>query len=1178
MEDSRRPFTPMIQPTSPTPENSASPRGRKGKGGFDSSPSRKANGGKDASKDKKDKDGKTSQAAAKKGPPAKETPTEIEQSKSRGGPSRKGKAQDKSDLDESISYNKKSSDLMEASFKMNPNDLSDMATSRTIDEGQTGRPESQMMRAESSLSHHAPSSISETGYIPFNVEPNFGKLEPGKSQSFKVKFAPLNVNDYQARISCHIPNSEDGKIGHMIAVKGRGLLPYCHMELEESDYITAGRRDPDLPGPAGAASGLGLDPNTKVIEFNCIGLETKANKIFEIINPTNTDYDFEWIKEDQNDAKKHDQFTCLVQNGTLHSGKKFDIEFEFEPNSLESQESFWRFRIPKYDLTIPFLLVGNVSEPKVLFERSHISFKSLLIGKQGRESVSLINQENKQLTFEFDQTSCYTEGRSAVIILEPSSGILEPNSKLNITLTFQPREQRSHIFNLKCKVSHLSKPLNLNVKGEGFQMQTSLYCEDTYSGNKIEFVDNSINEIHMGEVEKNETSFRNLFIFNSGKHTANFEWVLSSQYEDALSCFSIEPLIDQVEPGDKKHCILKYKAKYERSTIANMILKIENGSVYHVHLDGIGVRPDLHLSFSNYDFGPCFIYKAGMKLKQADLQLINRGNKDLNISCLNSDISNKNSCFQFEFKQTILQPGKSINTQISFIPRECRAYSEQIILELNGLTRREIFLTGIGAQLKLELVDSKQKCFDIGTLQVDKQVQKKLQIINRSTAPIDFNLLFEPRSEYLNKDKNVLKIEPFQNLSLRAGQTQDLTIKFSPKYRIPKFVEDLNVEYNGINLPLCSLQGACHGYNIWLDMYHIPFGAVSQKCSTIKRLVMHNDGDIGASFKWDLEKMKPEFSIYPVNGYISPSMEVNFDITYNPTELTSDLRKENIKCFIEGMQPILLTLTGSCVQIIAQKETHNFDTFVRQKDSKQITISNRSNIPWEIKPLIEGDYYSGLESFTVECQSTSSFEIVYFPMTMTQTNGPKHTGSIFFPLPDGTGILYNLSGTANPPKPIGKIVREVPCKNAFIEILPVENWLKKPQRFKVIFEIIKPEKPDPSTTIKGNEYIDVPGNGKKDFKMNYYAHKENLTLFKVVFKNEQTNEYCFYEMSFKSLKGTSIGTIDLTTQVRIPVSHSIKLENPLANMITFNASCSNNTEVLIPSSLSIIGKGQVIYL
>lgn len=959
MEDSRRPFTPMIQPGTPTPESSASPRGRKGKGGYDSSPSRKANGGKDSmGKDQKGKDkdagGKGSIGGAKKGPqPAKETPVEAaETNKSRGGPSRKGKTQDKSDLEDSMAYNKKSSDLMEASLRNA--DISDLGTSRTIDEGQLGRPESQMMRAESSLSHHAPSSISESGYIPFLVEPNFGKIEPGKSQTFKVKFAPLNVNDYQARVLCQIPNTEDGKVGPMIAVKGRGLLPYCHMELEESDYITAGRRDPDLPGPSGAASGIGLDPNTKVIEFSCIGLETKASKKFEMINPTNADYNFEWVKEDQNDAKKHDQFTCLVPSGTLTGGKKFDITFEFEPNSLETQESFWKFRIPKYDLTVPFLLVGHVSEPKVLFERSHITLKPLLVGKQGRDTVNLINQENHPLKFQFDQASCYTEGRSAVVIVEPAFGTLEPNSKLSISLTFQPREQRSHTFNIKCKVNHMSKPLNLNVKGEGFQIQTSLYCEDTYSGNKIEFVDNSINEIHMGEVEKNETCFRNLFIFNSGKHTANFEWVLSSQYEDALSCFSIEPLVDQVEPGDKKHCVLKYVAKFERSTIANMILKVENGSIYHIHLDGIGVRPDLYLSFSNYDFGPCFIYKAGMKLKQVDLQLTNRGNKDLNISCVNNETNIKNSCFQFDFKQIILQPNKSVTTQICFIPRECKAYSEQIILELNGLTRREIFLTGVGAQLKIELTDPKQKCFDVGTLQVNKQIQKKLQIINRSIAPIDFNLLFEPRSEYLARDYNALKIEPSQNISLRAGQTQDLLVKFSPKYRIPKFIEDLNIEYNGINLPLCTLQGACHGYNIWLDMYHIPFGAVSQKCSTVKRLVMHNDGDIGASFKWDLEKMKPEFSIYPVVGYISPGMEVKFDITYNPTELTSDLRKDNVKCFIEGMQPILLTLTGSCVQVVAQKETHNFDTFVRQKDTKQITISNRSNIPWEIKPLIEG--------------------------------------------------------------------------------------------------------------------------------------------------------------------------------------------------------------------------------
>lgn len=43
------------------------------------------------------------------------------------------------------------------------------------------------------------------------------------------------------------------------------------------------------------------------------------------------------------------------------------------------------------------------------------------------------------------------------------------------------------------------------------------------------------------------------------------------------------------------------------------------------------------------------------------------------------------------------------------------------------------------------------------------------------------------------------------------------------------------------------------------------------------------------------------------------------------------------------------------------------------------------------------------------------YELIYHPLTMT-TDMQKHQGSIFFPLPDGTGLLYNLQGTAEPPK------------------------------------------------------------------------------------------------------------------------------------------------------------------
>lgn len=44
---------------------------------------------------------------------------------------------------------------------------------------------------------------------------------------------------------------------------------------------------------------------------------------------------------------------------------------------------------------------------------------------------------------------------------------------------------------------------------------------------------------------------------------------------------------------------------------------------------------------------------------------------------------------------------------------------------------------------------------------------------------------------------------------------------------------------------------------------------------------------------------------------------------------------------------------------------------------------------------------------------------------------------------------------------------------------------------------MKPDKFDVGTTVKGLDYIDVPPNGKRDYKVNFYAHKEGITMCKV---------------------------------------------------------------------------------
>ena len=50
-------------------------------------------------------------------------------------------------------------------------------------------------------------------------------------------------------------------------LQGKSVLPWCHFELKESNYIKD-RRNPELKGTVG----LILDPNTKVIEFEACGL------------------------------------------------------------------------------------------------------------------------------------------------------------------------------------------------------------------------------------------------------------------------------------------------------------------------------------------------------------------------------------------------------------------------------------------------------------------------------------------------------------------------------------------------------------------------------------------------------------------------------------------------------------------------------------------------------------------------------------------------------------------------------------------------------------------------------------------------------------------------------------------------------------------------------------------
>lgn len=136
----------------------------------------------------------------------------------------------------------------------------------------------------------------------------------------------------------------------------------------------------------------------------------------------------------------------------------------------------------------------------------------------------------------------------------------------------------------------------------------------------------------------------------------------------------------------------------------------------------------------------------------------------------------------------------------------------------------------------------------------------------------------------------------------------------------------------------------------------------------------------------------------------------------------------------------------------------------------------------------------------------------------------------------------------------------------------MKNWLKQPQRFNVKIE---PENMDSSVTFSGLDYIDVPANVEKFYKLNFYSYKEGTFFAKVTLTNISTGEYLYFTLAFLVKPSAVLETIELETPVRKSITHTITLHNPLNIPAIFNIICDCD-KIMVPPSVSI-PPGYVFY-
>jgi hydrocephalus-inducing protein len=386
---------------------------------------------------------------------------------------------------------------------------------------------------------------------------------------------------------------------------------------------------------------------------------------------------------------------------------------------------------------------------------------------------------------------------------------------------------------------------------------------------------------------------------------------------------------------------------------------------------------------------------------------------------------------------------------------------------------------------------------------------------------------------------------------------------FSPKARMSQFSYDVILEASGVPKQLMAISGKATGLETKLETDTLFFGAVVANSRAVRRVALENTGDVGARFKWDAARFAPAFSVKPIEGFLPSHGEITFEVSFHPTQVNDDIRYEKIPLNVEGGEGHTLTLTGMCVTQAPVAEPISFNVAARQLQTKPSpAISNPTDVPWTIKPVFDHEFWSGAETLDIPAGKSVTYDIKFKPLAMAAADKP-HKGSLFLPLPSGSALLYQLVGVVGEPPVEGEVDVTTKAKEALVIPIKAINWLKRSQRFKVSIEL---DSSNPAVSLKGPEFIDVPGLLQRECKLKFYSYVEGAFKAKITLANEDTKEFQFFKVAIKATTADIFGKASIETSVRSSVSHSFPIDNSLSADVTLKCT-SSNPDVRVPSTL-----------
>ncbi len=110
--------------------------------------------------------------------------------------------------------------------------------------------------------------------------------------------------------------------------------------------------------------------------------------------------------------------------------------------------------------------------------------------------------------------------------------------------------------------------------------------------------------------------------------------------------------------------------------------------------------------------------------------------------------------------------------------------------------------------------------------------------------------------------------------------------------------------------------------------------------------------------------------------------------------------------------------------------------------------------------------------------------------------------------------MYKLIGISKPAASLKTFDLNCKAKQNLVQLIPIKNWLKNPQRFNVESKF---DVEDKSVFINAATIFDIAGDSVKDYKLSVYALKACQVKFTIWFRNPTTFEFISYRINLAVL-------------------------------------------------------------